>query len=65
MPEKKTVAGAKQSADLSRRALLRRIGLAGTIAYTTPALTALGMAHASGGGSGGGGDGGGGGGSGG
>lgn len=60
MPEEKTVAGVKQGADLSRRALLRRIGLAGTIAYTTPALTALGMARASGGGSGGGGDGGGG-----
>ena len=38
--------------DMARRALLRRIGLAGTIAYTAPALTALGMAHASGAGSG-------------
>ncbi len=44
--------------DLARRALLRRIGLAGTMAYTAPALTALGMARASGGGSGGGGSGG-------
>lgn len=40
--------------DPARRALLRRIGLAGTLAYTAPALTALGMARASGGGSGGG-----------
>ncbi|MDX5411685.1 MAG: S8 family serine peptidase [Rhodobacterales bacterium] len=49
--------------DLARRALLRRIGLAGTMAYTAPALTALGMARASGGdggGDGGGGSGGGG-----
>lgn len=43
---------AHQGPDLARRALLRRIGLAGTIAYTAPALTALGMARASGGGSG-------------
>lgn len=44
--------------DQARRALLKRIGLAGSMAYVAPALTALGMAHASGGGSGGGGSGG-------
>jgi hypothetical protein len=48
-----------QGPDLARRALLQRIGLASTMAYATPALTALGMARASGGGSGGGGGGGG------
>ncbi len=35
--------------DLARRRLLKRIGLAGATAYTAPALTHLGMAHASGG----------------
>ncbi|MGK7653230.1 S8 family serine peptidase [Roseovarius sp. B08] len=35
--------------DLTRRRLLKRIGLAGATAYTAPALTHLGMAHASGG----------------
>jgi hypothetical protein len=35
--------------DLSRRRLLTRIGLASAAAYTAPALTHLGMAHASGG----------------
>lgn len=50
--------------DLTRRKFLTRIGLAGATAYTAPALTHLGMAHASGGGSGGGGSGGGGGGAG-
>ncbi|OZB19541.1 MAG: hypothetical protein B7X55_03170, partial [Rhodobacterales bacterium 34-62-10] len=49
--------------DMARRALLRRIGLASTMVYAAPALTALGMARASGG-DGGGGSGGGGGGSG-
>ena len=44
--------------DLVRRSLLRRLGLAGAAVYTAPALTHLGMAHASGG-SGGGGSGGG------
>lgn len=43
--------------DQSRRRLLTRIGLAGATAYAAPALTHLGMAHASGG-SGGGGSGG-------
>lgn len=41
--------------DMARRALLRRIGLASTMVYTAPALTALGMARASGGSGGGGG----------
>ena len=45
-------------ADMARRRLLQRIGLAGTVAYVAPALTALGMAHASGGGGGSGGRGG-------
>lgn len=40
--------------DLARRRLLTRIGLAGATAYTAPALTHLGMAHASGGSGGGG-----------
>ncbi|MFU8863999.1 MAG: S8 family serine peptidase [Rhodobacterales bacterium] len=44
--------GPEMVPDMARRALLRRIGLAGTIAYTAPALTALGMARASGAGSG-------------
>ncbi|MCM2563633.1 S8 family serine peptidase [Lutimaribacter sp. EGI FJ00015] len=35
--------------DMTRRKLLTRIGLAGATAYTAPALTHLGMAHASGG----------------
>ena len=39
--------------DPRRRQLLQRIGLAGVTAYTAPALTHLGMAHASGGGGGG------------
>lgn len=34
--------------DPQRRALLRRIGLAGTLAYAAPVLTALGVARASG-----------------
>ncbi|SDJ00996.1 S8 family serine peptidase [Lutimaribacter saemankumensis] len=42
------------SPDLTRRRLLTRISLAGLTAYTAPALTHLGMAHASGGGDGGG-----------
>ncbi|SLN49202.1 Subtilisin DY [Roseovarius litorisediminis] len=48
------------SPDLARRRLLKRIGLAGVTIYSAPALTNLGVAHASGGGDGGGGDGGGG-----
>ena len=40
--------------DATRRLLLTRIGLAGAAAYTAPALTHLGMAHASGGSGGGG-----------
>lgn len=46
------------SPDMNRRRLLTRIGLAGLTAYTAPALTHLGAAHASGGGGSGGGSGG-------
>ena len=38
----------KDRPDPARRRLLRRIGLAGVLVYSAPALTALGMAHASG-----------------
>lgn len=45
--------GADGRPDQLRRALLKRIGLASGMVYAAPALTALGMAHASDGGSGG------------